>query len=205
MANKNATTIMVVEDNVNVATVLEARLENFGYRVCAIANTGQKAINDTLAHQPDLVLMDILLEGEMNGLEAAEQIASQSDVPIIFLSCLNDLDVLDRAVQTNSYGYILKPYDNNVLRSSIEIALIKYRAAKEREELIAQLESALMEVKRLSGLLPICAKCKKIRDDKGDWHQIEDYISANSEADFSHGVCPKCSRELYPELFKQKG
>lgn len=195
---------MVVEDNVNVAAVLEARLESFGYRVCAIADTGRKAINDTLKHQPDLVLMDILLDGEMNGLEAAEQIASQSDVPIIFISCLNDLEILERAVKINSYGYILKPYDNNVLRSSIEIALLKYRAAKERETLIARLEDALLEVKRLSGLLPICAKCKKIRDDQGHWHQIEDYISANSEADFSHGVCPQCSRELYPELFKEK-
>lgn len=196
--------ILVVEDDPHVATVLEARLESFGYQVCDIASTGSKAIAGALQHHPDLIIMDILLEGDMNGIEAAEQIIHQLDVPIIFLSCLNDPEVLDRAIGTKPFGYIIKPYDNAELRSSIEIALIKHRAAKEREKLIAELEKALLEVKRLSGLLPICAGCKKIRDENNQWHQIEDYIHSHSEADFSHGICPDCSKRLYPELHKKK-
>ena len=89
------------------------------------------------------------------------------------------------------------------MRSSIEIALVKHRAAKEREKLIAQLERALLQVKKLSGLLPICASCKKIRDDQGGWQQIEDYIATHSEADFSHSICPACARKLYPEIFPE--
>jgi len=61
-------------------------------------------------------------------------------------------------------------------------------------------EKALMEVKKLTGLLPICASCKKIRDDKGYWNQIELYIRDRSEAEFSHGICPDCAKKLYPEL-----
>lgn len=70
---------------------------------------------------------------------------------------------------------------------------------KEKSEVIARLNKALEEVKTLSGFLPICASCKKIRDDKGYWNQIEAYISDHSEAEFSHSICPECVKKLYPE------
>ncbi len=197
-----AAKILVVEDDKNVAAVLEARLESFGYEVCDVAATGHKAIDSALGLKPDIVLMDILLEGEMNGIEAADKIKEQSDVPIIFLTCLNDPAVLERAINTHPYGYLVKPYDNAALRSAIEITLIKHQANLEKERLIAQLEEALLQVKRLSGLLPICASCKRIRNDEGGWQQIEDYITVHSEADFSHGICPQCARKLYPEVYK---
>jgi len=84
-------------------------------------------------------------------------------------------------------------------RLTLEIAE-RERAEQERERLIEELQRALAEVKRLSGLLPICASCKRIRDDQGYWQQIEAYIRDHSEADFSHGICPECARKLYPEL-----
>ena len=74
------------------------------------------------------------------------------------------------------------------------------RAEKEQEKLIQELQETLSKVKTLSGLLPICASCKKIRDDKGYWNQIEAYIRDHSEAEFSHGICPECSKTLYPDL-----
>lgn len=200
MTTKNQSTILVVEDDINVAAVLEARLESFGYNVCAIAETGAQAIHQNRSHEPDLILMDILLKGDMNGIETAEQIGSEYDVPIIYLSCLNTDEVMDRAARTNPYGYIIKPYNNSELRLTIEIALVKHAAAKEREKLIKALEKSLEEIKRLSGLLPICAQCKRIRDEQDNWHEIEKYISDHSEADFSHGLCPDCARTLYPEL-----
>ncbi len=69
-----------------------------------------------------------------------------------------------------------------------------------RKKLIVQLEEAMADVKKLSGLLPICASCKKIRDDKGSWQHLESYIADHSEADFSHGICPECFKKLYPEM-----
>ena len=74
----------------------------------------------------------------------------------------------------------------------------------ERERLILELKEALSQVKALSGLLPICSSCKKIRNDKGYWEQMEIYISDHSEADFSHGICPECAEKLYPEYYKKK-
>ena len=77
-------------------------------------------------------------------------------------------------------------------------------AEQDKEALIFELTQALAEVKQLSGLLPICANCKKIRDDQGYWHQVENYVRERSEAEFTHGVCPDCARKLYPEFYKEK-
>jgi CheY-like chemotaxis protein len=134
------TRILVVEDVGNVATVLKARLESYGYHICAVVQTGQGAITGSLRYKPDLILMDIMLEGDMNGIEAASEILKKIDIPIIYLSCLNDQEVMDRAIETNTYGYILKPYDSAELRFSIENALRKHRMDQERKARIAVLE-----------------------------------------------------------------
>ena len=72
----------------------------------------------------------------------------------------------------------------------------------DREKLIQKLQDALDKIKVLRGIIPICASCKKIRDDKGYWNQIESYIREHSEAEFSHGICPDCVQKLYPEFYK---
>lgn len=77
------------------------------------------------------------------------------------------------------------------------------QAEENQRKLVDELRKALAEVKTLSGMLPICASCKKIRDDKGYWKQIEEYIRDHSEAEFSHGICPECAEKLYPEFFKK--
>ena len=90
------------------------------------------------------------------------------------------------------YKFVVQPM-------SLEISQRK-QAEKEREKTIFNLQEALAKVKTLSGLLPICASCKKIRDDTGYWNQIESYIRDHSEAAFSHSICPQCAKELYPDL-----
>lgn len=121
--------ILIVEDVPNVAAVLKARLESFGYDVCAVAQTGSLAIASAFENRPDLILMDILLEGDMNGIEAAEHIGAKLDVPIIFLSCLNDPELLHRALKIRPYGFILKPYDHAELHFNIENALARHKSA----------------------------------------------------------------------------
>jgi len=77
------------------------------------------------------------------------------------------------------------------------------KADKDKSKLIIQLQASLSEIKKLSGLLPICSSCKKIRDDKGYWNQIESYIREHSEAEFSHGICPECAKKLYPDYYEK--
>jgi hypothetical protein len=79
------------------------------------------------------------------------------------------------------------------------------RAEEERERLIAELQEALAKIKTLRGLIPICASCKNVRDDQGYWQQVEVYIRDHSEAEFSHGLCPDCARQLYPEFYQDEG
>jgi len=91
----------------------------------------------------------------------------------------------------------------HLLESFLDITERK-RAEEERERLIGQLQEALAKVKTLSGLLPLCSSCKRIRDDQGYWQQIEAYIRDHSEAEFSHSVCPECAKKLYPEVFDKE-
>lgn len=93
------------------------------------------------------------------------------------------------------------PWDGHpALLYSLRDATQRTRMEQEREKLILELREALSTVKQLSGLLPICANCKRIRDDQGEWSNLERYISERSNAEFSHGICPTCRETLYPEL-----
>jgi hypothetical protein len=89
-----------------------------------------------------------------------------------------------------------------ILNASIGLFWGKIKQANaEKSKVIAQLQEALAEVQILSGFLPICSSCKKVRDDRGYWNQIEAYISEHSEAEFSHSICPECARKMYPDIY----
>ncbi len=79
----------------------------------------------------------------------------------------------------------------------------RVRATEERENLIEELQTALENIKTLRGLIPICANCKKIRDDQGYWQDVAVYVSKHSEADFTHGICPDCAKKLYPQFYTE--
>lgn len=193
--------ILVVEDENIVAEDLQDCLKNLGYTVSAIASSGEEALQKATEMHPDLVLMDIRLKGEIDGVEAAHQIQARFSIPVVYLTAHADKDTLQRAKVTEPFGYILKPFEERELYTIIEVALYKHKVEKDRERLIAELQGALAKVKHLSGFLPICASCKKIRDDQGYWKQVEDYIREHSEVEFTHSLCLECVKKLYPELY----
>lgn len=194
--------IIIVEDEVLLANDLKMSLENLGCEVCAIVDTAEKALELIEHDQPDLICMDIVLKGKMDGIEAAEIIRSRWGIPVIFLTAYSDNEILKRAKITEPFGYLIKPVQDRDIKVGIEVAIYKAKMEKEREKLREDLQEALAEVKTLSGFLPICANCKDIRDDEGYWQQIERYISDHSEAQFSHGICPECAKKFYPEFYK---
>jgi CheY-like chemotaxis protein len=190
-----STRILIVEDEAIVACDLQSRLESFGYEVVGIAVSGEQAIRLAAETSPDLVLMDIQLRGQWDGIQVAEKLRAQERVGIIFLSAHSSDDMLTRAKLTEPLAYLLKPYQERELKIAIDVALYKRRTERVREELIRQLEQALAEVKTLRGLIPICAWCRKLRSDDGFWMSVEQYLRANTEADFSHGICPDCLKK----------
>jgi len=105
-------------------------------------------------------------------------------------------------------GYIARPISNRELLARVNALVRILIVERERDWLIAELKEALAEIKTLSGILPICSHCKKIRDDSGYWNNVEHYIEHHTDANFTHGICPSCAKELYPELagkLKDKG
>jgi len=126
--------ILVVEDQNIVALNLRNRLKNMGYTVPTIAISGEEAIRKTELTNPDLVLMDIMLKGNMDGIEAARIVKSRFSVPVIFLSACNDIETLKRAKLTEPAGYISKPFKEEDLVGTIEVALHKKRSRKANEK-----------------------------------------------------------------------
>ena len=196
--------ILIVEDEWLIADSLQGDLESMGYQVVGIASSGEDAMAKAAEHKPDLILMDIVLKGKMDGVQTAVAIRDCCQIPVIYLTAYVDDQTLTRARETGSFGYLVKPVESYQLRPMIEMALAKHQLEKERETLLARLQTAQAHIKALQGTLPICASCKNIRDDDGYWQRVETYIQEHSEADFTHGICPDCLVKLYPELYQSK-
>ena len=130
----NATRIMLVEDEGVVALQLRARLELLGYQVVEIADSGSEAVRLAQEHCPDLILMDIRLRGAMDGIEAARAIRSRKDVPIIYLTAYADDATVQRAKITEPHGYLVKPFEDQELSSTIEVALYKHEMERRLRE-----------------------------------------------------------------------
>ncbi len=194
--------VLIVEDQTVVAMATQASLEDMGYSVTSLATSGIQAIELAERDKPDIVLMDIMLKDDMTGIEAAHHIFTQFDIPIIYLTANSDTETLEKAKVAEPFGYLLKPYNNRELQSTIEMALYKHEMEQQRKFLVDELRQKIEEIKTLRGLLPTCMYCKKIRDDEGYWQRFEKYISKRSEAVFSHGVCPICMKEHHPEAYE---
>lgn len=192
--------IVIVEDEGIVALQIKGKLEQKGYEVVGMFASGEEALQNIQALRPDLIMMDMTLQGELDGIETALQLSEQCDIPVVYLTAHSDEISIARAGTTLPYGYLLKPFDAQELHITVQMALLKHKSDKEKKELTEKLQQALDKVKLLTGLLPICASCKKIRNDKGYWEQIELYIRDHSEADFTHGICPDCFKKLYPGI-----
>jgi len=120
-----AVNVMVVEDERIVAEDIKRSLLNMGYSVSAVTSSGEDAIKTAGELKPDMILMDIVLRGEMNGIEAASRIRSDFNIPVIYLTAYTDEKILEQAKLTEPFGYIIKPFEDKELHSVIEMALYK--------------------------------------------------------------------------------
>ena len=192
--------ILIVEDDVVVSMDIQGLLEDTGYRVCGVASSAEEAWELARKQCPDLVLMDISLRGSPNGIEAARQLRLEHDLPTIFLTAYADRDTIEKAKEAEPYGYLVKPFEVLGLRATIEMALTRVRLEKEKARLIEELQEVLTKVKLLSGPLPICGHCRKIRNEEGRWEFLEEYIQKSSAAQFTQGICPDCTRRHCPDV-----
>jgi response regulator RpfG family c-di-GMP phosphodiesterase len=135
----NSAKIMVVEDEWVVADQLCRNLEDLGYTVCSTASTGDEAIRKVEADSPNLILMDIVLKGKMDGIEAADRINSQFNIPMLYLTAYTNQEYIERAKQTKPFGYLVKPFNQKELYANIEMALHRHWVDKEIKDYLDRL------------------------------------------------------------------
>ena len=197
--------VLIVDDIPENISALAIALESEGFDIKTAAS-GEKALEIVQDDPPDLILLDINMTG-MDGFEtclALKKSDATKDIPVIFLTVSKETEAIVRGFTCGGVDYIAKPFRQEEVCARVRTHLFLRALLKEKEKLISELQEALAKVKTLSGLLPICSSCKKIRDDKGYWNQIETYIRQRSEAEFTHSICPKCAKMLYPGLLKDK-
>ena len=194
--NSRTIPVLLIEDNPTDVLLIREFLSTsvkVPYRL-----THADRLTSGLAHMRSGAFSIVLLDLDLpdgSGLGTFEAVHAEAPgMPVIVLTGNNDDGVAIEAVQKGAQDYLVK---DQVTAGLLDRAI---RYANERQKLLSQIEQSRSEIKTLRGYLPICASCKKIRDDKGYWTQIEAYISARSDVEFSHGLCLDCFHRLYPDL-----
>ena len=197
-----AANILIVDDTPANLRLLSEMLVKRGYKVRA-APDGSLALTSAQAIPPDLILLDIKMPG-LSGYEVCEQLKADPrtrDIPIIFISALDQTEDKVKAFTLGGVDYVTKPFQVEEVLARVETHLRIRRLQAQLEARVHELEEALALVDKLEGLLPICSYCKRVRDDKDYWQQVEFYVEARSEVRFTHGVCPECyEKHLKPQI-----
>jgi DNA-binding response OmpR family regulator len=195
--------ILVAEDELVSRHLLEVSLRRWGYEVTAVED-GTRAWEVLQGEEaPQVAILDWLMPG-MDGIEICRQIRKgprTRPVYVILLTARSGLEDKIHGLQSGADDYITKPFDREELRARVQVGLRVLELQTALAQRVRELEEALSRVKQLQGLLPICSYCKKIRNDRNYWQQVEGYISEHSGAQFSHAICPECyARYVQPEL-----
>ena len=192
--------ILIVDDDPDILFATARVVEKQGYSVFQ-ASTGAQCKTLVQENVPDLILLDVELP-DMNGADLCRDIKADPLLKDIFivLTSGKKISSLEQAcgLEFGADGYIARPISNRELKARVNAMVRILVSERDRDRLILELQEALSKVKRLSGLLPFCSYCKKIRDDNGYWDQIEAYIQKHSEAKLGESICPTCARDFFP-------
>jgi DNA-binding response OmpR family regulator len=186
--------VLVADDDIVPRCILQSALKEWGYDVTAVAD-GEQAF-EVLADPsgPKLAVLDWVMPG-MDGVEVCRRLrVSESSAPVyvILLTSRDAKADIVAGLAAGANDYVTKPFDRAELQARVRVGQRVVELQHNLAARIQELEEALAQVKRLQGLLPICAYCKKVRDDKNYWQQVEAYIGERAEVRFSHGICPEC-------------
>lgn len=222
-------TILVVDDTPDMLELLVHNLAGAGYQVRPVSS-GELALAAVADNPPDLILLDLFMPSlnGMEVCRRLKANPVSRDIPVVFISAFGQSAERVAGLQEGAVDFITKPFQREELVARIQTHLElrrlrvrleqqaaqlrhaneqleaelaeRKRAEQELQQKNVKLADALSKVKLLSGMLPICSGCKKIRDDQGYWSQVEGYIQKHSEATFTHGMCPDCIKKLYPDV-----
>ncbi len=192
--------IILIVDDISENVHILGDLLSGDYRTF-FAMDGNEALKQAEKLKPDLILLDVMMPG-MDGYKVCHYLKNSKslcDIPVIFITALDRSEDESIGLKLGAVDYIIKPFNPGLVKLRVH----NHMQLKLHQDLLkaktVELEDALAKIKVLSGIIPICSSCKKIRDDAGYWQQVEEYISQHTEAEFSHGICNDCLQTLYPE------
>lgn len=201
--------ILVTDDDPDILELNSTILRKVGYEVYE-ASTAKETLEMVRTHRPDLIILDVILP-DMRGTRLCRMIKDDPDLRGPFIILMSGVQVSSnnqaKGLNVGADGYLVKPVSRKEFIARVQ-AMERIKQAedalmetkREQEATIEKLQKALEEIKTLRGLIPICAWCKKIRDDEGYWDELEVYLSKHSEAVFSHGLCPECSKAMKKKI-----
>ena len=198
--------ILIAEDDLTSRTVLTAVLTKLGHEVEATVNGVEAWQAMQQLDAPRLAILDWMMP-EMDGLEVVRRVRTlQNDRQpyIIMLTAKGEKADIIAGLEAGANDYVAKPFDPGELLARVEVGRHMVEMQDTLAGKIEELRQAVNQIKTLRGIVPICANCKKIRDDRGYWNQVEVYVRDHTEAEFSHSICPDCMKELYPEYMREK-
>ena len=183
--------ILIIDDEPDFIDMITMRLEANDYNVISAPN-GMEGLDTAVEENPDLILLDVMMP-KVSGYDVCRKLRKHhnlEDLPILFLSAMGQSSDRVVGLEQGANDYLAKPVDHAELLTRVRTHL----------DLLAAHRANLDTIDGLHGLLPVCAQCKKIRNEDGDWDQLESYIDSHSSARISHGICPDCAEVLYPDL-----
>lgn len=196
--------ILVADDDPITLQILDSLLRSSGYDVIT-ATDGESAWQILRGNDgPQLAILDWIMPG-MDGAKICSKVreSDSNTTYLILLTVRNSKGDIVTGLEAGANDYIPKPFDHDELRARVQVGTRMVRLQSELTARVRELQEATTKIKILSGMLPICSVCKKIRDEKGAWKQIETYIREHSEAEFTHSYCPECAQKLYPDFYKK--
>ncbi len=193
--------ILIAEDDATSRMMLVAMLKKFDHDVIDTSN-GQDALEALqTSGSPRLAILDWMMP-ELDGVEVVRRLRAEFKGPqpyVIMLTTKGGKEDIIAGLEAGADDYLTKPFHPAELRVRVEVGRRLVEAQNQLAMQICELRQAMEDIKTLQGILPICMHCKKIRNDKGYWEQVEEYISHHSEALFTHCICPLCMQKHYPE------
>ncbi|MDP3920203.1 MAG: response regulator [Candidatus Omnitrophota bacterium] len=175
----------------------ESDMAPFDCAHCGNLTTAERELE---GNKFDVILLDLNLP-DSSGLETVERVRCKGPgTPIVVLTGHDDVKIGIEAIKKGAQDFLLKgDLDARLLTHAIRYAMGRKEVEMERDKLVEELQSKLEKIKVLKGLIPVCSWCRKVRNDAGFWNQFEDYVTDNSEAEISHGICPNCEKKVRSE------
>jgi sigma-B regulation protein RsbU (phosphoserine phosphatase) len=194
--------VLIAEDDRVTGEILSRTLQRWNYETTLVADGTDAWARLSTTREATLAILDWMMPG-IDGPDVCRRVRTErpdANMYLLLVTARESRHDMVAGLDAGADDYIIKPFDPDELRARVAVGVRVLSLQQKLAERVTELQDALASVKQLRGLLPICSYCKRIRGDDQYWQQVEGYIAAHSDAQFSHGICPSCFAALLAEL-----